>query len=405
MSKITLLGLCGATLTSAAFAQTVPVPSGNTSEWRMTGVTAGVVDRAYGPGVLEFADGANGATSMVNTFTTCSAAGIPTISGVDAPILRAGRHINPLGYYLRPMHGQAEAASFTLAMDLYFDSADNTINYTALWQSRDKLLDAELHLDHGANAFWHDRDNTGVGAGTVGVGTWSYDSWFRVIYTVDSAAGTAKLFVNGALVMTDAPIDTLPDGSGPAVSWFLSDQNDNSFPLYVGALAVADVAIGDSVAAQLGAPAGDGIFDGGLGAPYCGPAVPNSTGLPGRIVARGSAIASVNDITLEAIDLPPASFGFFLTSQMQNFIMNPGGSAGNLCLGGAIGRYVGPGQVLNSGATGMISLALDLTQTPTPTGLVPVQSGQTWNFQAWHRDSVGSTATSNFTNAVSVLFF
>lgn len=56
-----------------------------------------------------------------------------------------------------------------------------------------------------------------------------------------------------------------------------------------------------------------------------------------------------------------------------------GGSLGNLCLNGGIGRYVALGQLKNSGATGSFSLALDLTQTPTPMGLVSVAAGQTWN--------------------------
>ena len=102
--------------------------------------------------------------------------------------------------------------------------------------------------------------------------------------------------------------------------------------------------------------------------------------------------------------MPLNSFGFFLTSATQGLIANPGGSQGNLCLGGSIGRYVGPGQIQNSGATGAISLAVDLTQHPTPTGLVSVQVGQTWNFTAWYRDVVGGSATSNFTDGYQILF-
>jgi hypothetical protein len=71
---------------------------------------------------------------------------------------------------------------------------------------------------------------------------------------------------------------------------------------------------------------------------------------------------------------------------------------------GSIGRYVGPGQVQNTGATGGFSLQLDLTQTPTPTGFVVVAAGETWHFQTWHRDAVGGVATSNFTDAVSITF-
>ena len=170
MLKTTLLGLCGATLTSAAFAQTVSSPSGNTSEWRMTGVTAGVVNRAYGPGVLEFADGANGATSMVDEFTTCSAAGIPTIAGVDAPILSAGRHINPLGYYLRPLHGQPEASSFTRSsrldeVEAFLDALDAHPNVAPFMSKQliQRLVTSNPSPEYVAriSAVWND-DGNGV---------------------------------------------------------------------------------------------------------------------------------------------------------------------------------------------------------------------------------------------------
>ena len=77
---------------------------------------------------------------------------------------------------------------------------------------------------------------------------------------------------------------------------------------------------------------------------------------------------------------------------------------GALCLGGSIGRYVGAGQIQNSGAAGAFQLALNLTQTPTPNGLVAITQGQTWNFQSWFRDTSMGAATSNFTDAVRVLF-
>jgi len=142
-----------------------------------------------------------------------------------------------------------------------------------------------------------------------------------------------------------------------------------------------------------------------LGIFYCGPAVVNSTGLSGAMGVAGSNLAADNDLTLSASSLPPAAFGFFLVSQTRGLVVGPGGSAGNLCLAGEIGRYVGPGQIQQVDAAGGMSLALDLTQTPTPTGLVAIQAGETWNFQVWHRDSAGGMATSNFTNGVAVTFF
>ena len=141
-----------------------------------------------------------------------------------------------------------------------------------------------------------------------------------------------------------------------------------------------------------------------IGTPYCDPAVANSTGVPAELGAFGSPVAAFSTVTLRSWDLPSSSFGFFLASRQQSFVANPGGSQGNLCLGGAIGRYVGPGQIKNSGVDGTFSLDLDLNQIPQPTGPVAVQAGESWNFQAWYRDAIGGTPTSNFTNGIEILF-
>ncbi|MGD2018056.1 MAG: hypothetical protein PVJ89_08075 [Planctomycetota bacterium] len=148
---------------------------------------------------------------------------------------------------------------------------------------------------------------------------------------------------------------------------------------------------------------------GGLGAPgllttsTCA-GVPNSTGASGELLAHGSAIAADNDVTLLATGLPPMAFGFFITSETAAASpVTPPSSQGTLCLGGSIGRYVGPGQVVSSGPSGVFSLALDLTRTPTPTGLVTVTAGQTRFFQGWYRDA-NPTVTSNFTSGLEVTF-
>lgn len=143
---------------------------------------------------------------------------------------------------------------------------------------------------------------------------------------------------------------------------------------------------------------------GGFGANFCGPAVPNSTGQSGVMSAAGSLAVTSNDLTISASELPANSFAFFLTSTGQNTVFQPGGSQGVLCLGGAIGRFVGPGQIVNTGVAGAVSLALDLSQHPTPTGFVQIQPGETWNFQAWFRDAVGGQVTSNFTDGIELTF-
>ncbi|MGK0483409.1 MAG: hypothetical protein ACJAQ3_003392, partial [Planctomycetota bacterium] len=145
-------------------------------------------------------------------------------------------------------------------------------------------------------------------------------------------------------------------------------------------------------------------YDGGLATTrYCAPAMANSTTLSASVSAIGSNAVSANDLTLAAGQIPQWSFGFFLTSQTQDFVPLVGGSQGHLCLGGAIGRFRGAGQVMNSGTAGSFSLTVSLTSFPQPTGSITVQPGETWSFQAWYRDA-NPTSTSNLTDALSVTF-
>ncbi len=143
-------------------------------------------------------------------------------------------------------------------------------------------------------------------------------------------------------------------------------------------------------------------FTPSLGVNYCTPAVINSTGSPASLSAAGSSLVAANDVTLTADDLPQNSFGYFLTSRMPGFVPLPGGSQGNICLGGDIGRYIT--NVASSGDGGCLVLEIDLTSMPQPTGSVPAAAGETWHFQAWFRDSVGGLATSNFTDGLAVSF-
>jgi len=54
----------------------------------------------------------------------------------------------------------------------------------------------------------------------------------------------------------------------------------------------------------------------------------------------------------------------------------------------------------------VVSLDIDPTDLPQPTGSVAVAAGEIWQFQAWHRDTGtgGGGPTSNFTNGVTMLF-
>ncbi|MCP3919111.1 MAG: hypothetical protein GY711_26510 [bacterium] len=143
------------------------------------------------------------------------------------------------------------------------------------------------------------------------------------------------------------------------------------------------------------------IFEPTLAVPYCSPAVPNSSGMPARILAEGSPFVTDNALTLTAFDLPPGEFGYFLVGNSQGSITPPG-SDGVLCLTcgwsgcSGIGRFNQGGRIIQ-GPTG--SIEVDLTNLPLSPPWT-VSAGETWNFQCWYRD----LNSNNFTDAVSVMF-
>ncbi len=187
------------------------------------------------------------------------------------------------------------------------------------------------------------------------------------------------------------------------------DCNANGIPDY------ADIADGTSEdcdgdaqpdECQLENPAndwnGDGILDACVSANYCVATV-NSTGVPGVIGAGGSPVVVENDFTLDAWDLPPYEFAYFLASESTAFVPGFGGSSGNLCLGAPQVRFNNSlfgGKVLNTGATGAVSFTLDLDNLPPG---MTFDLGETWYFQLWYRDW-DNGSTSNTTDGIEVLF-
>ncbi len=132
---------------------------------------------------------------------------------------------------------------------------------------------------------------------------------------------------------------------------------------------------------------------------YC-TALANSSGAAATMSASGSGSVAANDLVVVSSSMPQNTVGYFLPSRTQRFVPMPAGSSGNLCLGGAIGRY--SNSVLASGVAGEISLSINLAQMPTPTGFVTAVAGETWNFQSWFRDALLGSPTSNFSDGLAV---
>ena len=116
----------------------------------------------------------------------------------------------------------------------------------------------------------------------------------------------------------------------------------------------------------------------------------------------GLTAAAANDVTLNADNLPVGQFGIFVTSMTAVTAVPV--FDGLLCLGGQIGRYTQPSMIWQVDAMGHADLTIDLTMTPQGVGSVVVMPGETWYYQAWHRDTNMGGSTSNFTTGVGVTY-
>ncbi len=136
-----------------------------------------------------------------------------------------------------------------------------------------------------------------------------------------------------------------------------------------------------------------------FGRPYC-TSQPTSAGVGARIQAVGSPVVTENSLRLRCVDMPLNAFGYFLCSRTQGFAVGPGGSQGDLCLTGSVGRF--NGQIVNSAGIGALEIPVNLHAWPQPTGVIGAVAGESWNFQCWFRDA-NPTVTSNFSDGIEVV--
>ncbi len=210
------------------------------------------------------------------------------------------------------------------------------------------------------------------------------------IRTLYNGLALDRIGVNGV----DATGNGFPDAG-----WAVVGQSNSSFQPQAAFLGDGRVLL----AVDLQVP-GSGTVDAIVMASLAQPndvvcdGVPNSTSEAASIRAVGVDRPAFNDLELHIVNLPPGAAVIPLMSMTSGFTANPAGSAGNLCLGGAIGRGI---PFFTSGTSTIRVYPLIL---PQPLGFVAAQAGQTWLFQAWHRDSVQGVATSNFSDALAVTF-
>ncbi|MEL6713661.1 MAG: hypothetical protein AAFP86_07800, partial [Planctomycetota bacterium] len=156
------------------------------------------------------------------------------------------------------------------------------------------------------------------------------------------------------------------------------------------------VGFSSSIAAKI-------VFGGDQGTLGCSQPTANSTGAFGRLEALGSSVAGDDNLTLRASELPADQTTLFLNALAPGFLPGVSGGAGTLCLGASLSRYLGPDQLRIADQDGEALLQLDLRRTPSGAAFVQVLAGETWYFQAWHRDTA-AFGGSHMTNSISVAF-
>ena len=130
---------------------------------------------------------------------------------------------------------------------------------------------------------------------------------------------------------------------------------------------------------------------------------PNSSGQIGDIDAVNVNLPG-RSFDLLLTGLPTNAFGIVITSLTSGFLPNQGGSSGNLCVTGNIGRNVG-GNIFDSSFFGLSFVPVDMDVIPTSTQIVGIQPGETRYFQGWFRDQTGGgIPTSNFTVGLEMIF-
>lgn len=167
-----------------------------------------------------------------------------------------------------------------------------------------------------------------------------------------------------------------------------------------------------------------------IGVAYC-PGSANSTGGPAEMVMIGSPTASSQATGMVITNLPQFSFGFPIFSNAQGS-STPMGSCGSLCVSGTVFRWLGQGpagtggsNIFQSDVSGEVVQRLNWLEPANGGGVTVdvasifvVMAGESWNFQAWYRDSIiapgmcstpppmGTTgvAVSNLTNGYEVVW-
>jgi hypothetical protein len=195
---------------------------------------------------------------------------------------------------------------------------------------------------------------------------------------------------NGNAVPDDCELDCnlngIPDDCDLAAGTSL-DSNGNFVPDECESLTGTAFCFGDGSATAC--PCGN---FGALGAGCA-----NSTGRGSRIYNAGGTSVSLDNALLNGVHLPANKAAIFFTGANQHNGGNGIPFADGLLCVVAQRRFPG----IFSSPTGLLSFA-----SPVAASNGLIQPGQTWYFQAWHRDAAGSPCgnNTNLSNGLGITF-
>lgn len=140
------------------------------------------------------------------------------------------------------------------------------------------------------------------------------------------------------------------------------------------------------------------VFDLEVGRPFCGPVLPNSTGLPGRLGGQGSRVISDQSLRLTCSQLPPGAPTLLVVSPSNGGnIVFTGGA--RMCLGHPRG-LLSPTPLIPDGA-GLLLFDLDPDDLG---GLGTALPGASWYYQALYSDPAAIGTSYLTTNALRLRF-
>ena len=303
----------------------------------------------------------------------------------------------------------------------------------------DGVWDQDLDLDSMAIALSFDPGGVGGYVGAIAVGpvvagdrNWTAKSPLE--FTIAGGGGGGTVFGPAETCVPSSPARN-SSGLDNLDQWWISDRVGQALPAGCYDLGGYDNGSGCN---------GDGSFDGTYDPPasfyavlfedpnvaascscpppdtsICDPAQPNSLGMSAQLSLELHS-GSGTGVRLNLFGGNPGDFGYMLVGTAPETLNPIPVSQGLLCLSvtppeqigrynidmgerNSIGQFDSAFQFVNLVGSSGSGYGFDIPQTLPFPGSPTIQSGQTFFFQAWYRDSC-STPCSNFSNGIGVTF-